>query len=76
MIELLANATHKMWSHWMEYMLGQCTETEEGDLVIPAKSAKRWRRQMAMEYEQLTEKEKQSDRDVAEKFLWSLFLSA
>lgn len=76
LIDVLAAAAHKMWAHWMEYMLGVCTETEEGDLVIPAKSVKRWRRQMNTEYEQLSEKEKQSDRYVAEQFLWRLYLDA
>ncbi len=63
LIEQLAEKEHASWSHWMDYLFSKCTNTVKGDTVIPVDLSLRWRRQASTPYEQLTEREKQSDRD-------------
>lgn len=70
--EALAAYAHEAWSGWMEYLFSKC---EVGALVlengalIPAESAQRWLRQMKTPYDELPEKEKESDREQADKIL-------
>ena len=63
LIEQLADKEHASWSHWMDYLFSQCKSTVEGDAIIPCDLAIRWRRQADTSYADLTEREKQSDRD-------------
>ena len=51
-IEELAQLEHDQWAHWTEYMLDNLTD----------ENIKRWRSQIETPYNQLTEKEKDSDR--------------
>lgn len=60
--EALADLAHRQWSGWMEYLFAQCTPTENGDVLMPAWAAERWRRQMATPYAALSEAEKDSVR--------------
>ena len=53
----LADLEHKQWAHWTKYMLDNLTE----------ENIKRWRRQIDTPFEKLTEKEKQSDYEWADK---------
>jgi hypothetical protein len=57
--EKLAELEHVQWSHWTRYML---------DHLTPENIA-RWRRQCDTDYADLTEKEKDSDREWADKVL-------
>lgn len=50
-------------------MLGLCEENEDGSYTIPAEHAERWLRQMATDYEYLTPKEQESDREIAQQYL-------
>ena len=63
LIEQLADKEHASWCHWMDYLFSRCISTIEGDAVIPNDLALRWRRQASTPYTELTEREKQSDRD-------------
>lgn len=63
LIEQLADKVHESWSHWMRYLFSQCEKQPDGSMLIPLSSALRWNRQMATPYAELTEREKQSDRD-------------
>lgn len=69
MLETVAAIEHERWSHWQRYMHGQCTAQDDGSLVIPAHLATRWTRQMSTPYSQLSEIEKDSDREQARKYL-------
>lgn len=57
--EKLAELEHKQWIHWTRYMLDNLT-TENID---------RWKKQIETPYAELSEKEKESDRDWAKKVL-------
>lgn len=69
LIEQLADKQHEIWSHCMQYQFSQCTQDENGNLVIPKEKVERWKRQMNTPYYELTEKEKQSYRDQVNKFI-------
>lgn len=69
LIEKLASAEHASWAHWMTYLFSRCLGQEDGSLVIPACDEIRWKRQAETLYPNLTEREKQSDRDEVAKIL-------
>lgn len=66
--EELAAYAHEAWSRWMKYMFSK-SYINGGSVVIPKPLAERWTRQMGTEYEDLPEKEKESDRAEADKIL-------
>jgi hypothetical protein len=68
-IEILAEEVHNTWADWMKYALSKCTASEDGGLIIPQEYVNRWIVQMNLSYEKLTEKEKESDRKIARKYL-------
>ena len=66
--ESLANLVHEQWSDWMNYLFSKC-ELNQGDLIIPKEYVQRWTRQMHTQYKDLPEKEKESDRLLASKYI-------
>lgn len=79
MKEQLANLQHKIWSHWMKYLFSKGVFVRmkymEDDaekqmcFVLPSECYTRWIRQMDTPYSDLSEEEKESDRDQANKVL-------
>jgi len=70
--EVLADVSHEIWSHWMRWMF-TCGEIQnDGSWVMPASLVERWHRQMSTSYADLTEKERDSDREQADKILAAL----
>lgn len=69
--EELAAREHLRWAHWQDWMHGKCTKRPSGSLVIPASLVGRWERQIATPYEQLSDLEKQSDREQVDRY-WPL----
>ena len=78
--EQLAAVQHQIWAHWMKYMFGKCIGTTDkdkdslipiGSMIISKGLADRWSCQANTKYENLTEKEKASDREQVDKF-WGL----
>ena len=71
MRELVAEVQHEIWAHWMEYMFSQCERVEDakGVLQIPSDKVYRWIRQMNTPYAELSDKERESDREQADKVL-------
>ena len=59
MIERLADLEHQQWAHWTKYMLDNLTP----------ENIERWHGQIETPYADLTEKEKDSDREWAVKSL-------
>ena len=56
-IERLAAHEHEQWAHWTRYMLDNLTE----------ENIARWRQQIATDYQDLSESEKESDRQWARR---------
>lgn len=63
LIEELADKEHVSWARWVRYLFTRCYETYDGNYVIPCELVDRWRRQMNTPYAELSEQEKQSDRN-------------
>lgn len=62
LIERLADAEHASWARWQAYLHSKCLHHPLGKL-IPEASVDHWQRQIETPYVELTEREKQSDRD-------------
>lgn len=69
---VVAATAHERWAHWQRYLHGQCTQLDDGSLVIPADLVTRWTHQLSTQYAELTEPEKDSDRDQAREYLAAL----
>ena len=68
-MEELAACEHERWSHWQSYMHSQSEKKTDGTLVIPASLVTRWERLMNTEYRELSEKEKESDREQVRRYI-------
>ena len=78
LLEKLAALEHTRWSKWMEYLFTKGATHTMGDalhrfeppaFIINGDSVARWKRQLATEYKDLSEAEKESDRIEARKTL-------
>jgi hypothetical protein len=69
LIEELADLEHERWSHWMRYLFTKGTQNRDGSFTIDAPSVAHWRRQMATAYVDLSEREKESDRQEVRRTL-------
>jgi hypothetical protein len=69
LIEELSAVEHARWAHWQRYMHDQCERLPDGRLAIPAELVARWEKQIETPYDQLSEKEKDSDREQVERVL-------
>lgn len=67
MREILAAWCHEQWSNWMFYLFSKGTLNDDGTWTMPAWAAQRWYRQMNVLYVDLSEDEKDSDRNEADK---------
>lgn len=68
-IERLAAIEHDRWSHWQRYLHAQCVPGDDGSLTIPPDLVRRWTRLMSTKYDQLSEHEKESDREQVRRYL-------
>lgn len=73
--EQLAAIEHERWADWQRYMHSLCSKLGDFDtdyaLVIPSKSVSHWERQIDTPYAELSEKEKDSDREQVDRY-WSI----
>ena len=67
-LEMFAEAEHQSWSDWMEYLFSKCERNKDGTMTIPSWAVERWERQIKTHYSDLSEQEKQSDRDVFNQY--------
>lgn len=75
MLEKIAKVQHEIWTHWMEYLFDEASINEDGSVTLSAEDVARWKRQISTDYEQLSEKEKESDREQARKVIDVLSVS-
>lgn len=69
--EQLAAIEHERWSDWQRYVHRSCWREPDGSLTIPAHLVERWERQIITPYAELSEAEKQKDRDQVDRY-WPL----
>jgi hypothetical protein len=68
LLEHLAAIEHNRWADWQRHLHERCTRNSDGTLTIPAGLAARWDRQIATPYADLSEPEKQLDRDQVARY--------
>jgi len=71
LFEKLAAIEHERWADWQKYMHGICKENPDGSLTITVDLVERWDQQIATPYADLSETEKESDRDQVRRY-WDL----
>ena len=71
-VEALAAVEHERWAHWQQYLHEQCARNDDGSLTIPAPLVSRWASQMATPYAELSESEKESDREQVREYIATL----
>ena len=70
LLETFASVEHERWSHWQRYLHSKCVpQGNDGALLIPAEFVKCWEKQFATPYSELTNEEKESDREQVRKYL-------
>ncbi|MET4257382.1 hypothetical protein ABIC09_002318 [Bradyrhizobium sp. S3.12.5] len=69
LLERLAYIEHDRWAHWQRYMHAKAQKLPNGALVVPPELVAQWERQLMTPYDQLSEKEKESDREQVRKYL-------
>ncbi len=69
LLEQLARVEHERWASWQRYVHSRCTCGTDGSLTIPADLVDRWTRQIDTPYAELTESEKESDREQVRRYL-------
>lgn len=72
LMEELAAIEHDRWSKWQKYLHSKCVEHENGKgefVCFPSESFLHWERQIATPYSELSEKEKESDREQVRSYL-------
>ena len=60
---------HERWAHWQRYVHAQCGSGPDGSLTIPADLVRRWTEQMNTPYRELSDGEKDSDREQVRRYL-------
>ena len=69
LLEKLAEKEHERWSRWQRYVHSKGAVQTDGSLLIPADLVRRWEKQISTPYAELSEAEKESDRDQVRKYL-------
>lgn len=75
LLEKWANIEHERWAKWQKYMHSKMFDVDgiggepTGDMILPKEFHKRWERQIATPYSELSEKEKDSDREQVHQYL-------
>ena len=78
-IELLADIEHERWAGWQSHLHSKLYEIDDNRVsqnhhlkILPTELYDRWERQITTPYSQLSESEKQSDREEVKKTLRAL----
>ena len=73
LVDTIADFMHMQWSHWQKHVHSQMIKENVGEkwyyMTLSEEQHKYWERQMNTPYSELTEKEKDSDREWAIKLL-------
>ena len=69
LFEQFAAAEHERRSHWQRYLHGRARRNNDGSLTLPADLVRQWERLMQTPYSQLTEEERESNREQMRLYL-------
>lgn len=68
-LEDLASTEHDRWTHWQRYMHDKGSRLPDGSLMLPASLVERWEKQISTDYRELSDAEKESDREQVRRYL-------
>lgn len=68
-INELAAVEHERWAHWQRYMHDKGERRTDGSLVLPPDLVERWEAQIATRYADLSEAERESDREQVRRYI-------
>lgn len=71
LFEQLAAIEHERWASWQKYLHSLCIKDSLGNLTMSANRVQHWERQIETSYTDLSEREKEMDRDQVRKY-WHL----
>lgn len=71
LFEKLADIEHQRWADWQKYLHSKCIKDENGNLIIPAKYVGNLEYKIATLYSDLSESDKESDREQVKRY-WDL----
>lgn len=69
--EQMARLEHQRWASWQSYLHSKCARDDGGNLIIPSGYVKNLERLIRIPYEELSKKEKDTDREEVLK-TWSI----
>lgn len=69
LLEDLAAIEHERWVHWQKFVHSSGKIQPDGSLLVPRDLVERWERQIATNYADLADEEKESDRDQVRRYL-------
>lgn len=69
MRDTLAKLAHEQWSGWMEYLFEKGVFNPDGTWTMPSWAVQEWFHQMKTPFSELSNKEQDSDRKEADKFI-------
>lgn len=67
--EEIAAHCHEQWAGWMRYQFEKSMRNSDGTITIPKWAVDRWSRQTCVAYNDLSEEEKDNDREEADGFI-------
>jgi hypothetical protein len=70
LFEKLADIEHQRWAHWQKYLHSRCTNLN-GSLIMSPKYVRHLERQIDTPYSELSEREKDMDRQEVMRY-WGL----
>lgn len=68
-IDMLAAVEHQRWAHWQNYLHSEGTKLADGSLLLPPDLVARWEKQIQIPFENLSDDEKESDREQVQKYI-------
>jgi hypothetical protein len=69
LLEALADAEHDSWARWMSHLFTKGWRREDGSITLPGGYVKALQRQIDTSYADLTEQEKEYDREEVRRIL-------
>jgi hypothetical protein len=68
-VEAGAVLEHTRWAKWQAYVFEVATKNEDGTATIPKWAVDNWKRQISKHFDELTEYEKEFDKNEVRKYL-------
>ena len=65
--EKFAKVQHDIWISWMIHLFKVSIQNDDGTYTIPVEKVERWKRQIATSYDELSERERDGDREQVDK---------